>query len=314
MILRLASSRLPAALLVALFSATARAQANEPAARVQGTGTATIKRTPELMRLNVQLSARGKSPAEALAALKDRRDAVKALLPTLGAAADSIRFGDPEVTRGDQQQKMNEMLIQRMGRTKRGASGGEGTTLPTTATTSLTADWKLQATEIESLLAEAFALQEKIRTADVAGAKEAPKLSPEEEELQAEMAQMMGGNQGPDPGEPLFTFVLQVGPEERAKLTAEAFQKAKTDADRLATAAGAKLGKLTSLHGNSQGADMSDAYSSYGGNPYAYQYVQQQAALLAAAGGAEGTEGEAVGMSPTKVKLTVLVQAEFALE
>jgi len=312
---QLAALRLSVVLVVAVVPATARAQAHEPTSQVQGTGTATLNRVPEMMRLNVQLSAKGKSPAEALAALKDRRDAVKALLPTLGAAAESIRFDDPQVARGDEQQKMNEMLMQRMGRTKRGASPGEAPSLPTTATATLTADWPLKATDVEQLLAEAFALQEKIKTADVAGAKEAAKLSPEEEELQAEMAQMMGGNQGPAPGESLFTFVLKVGAEERAKLTAEAFQKAKADAGLLAAAAGAKLGKLTSLSGNAQGADMSDAYSSYGGNPYAYQMMQQQAALLSAAQGkGDAAESEAVGMSPAKVKLSVMVQAYFALE
>jgi hypothetical protein len=165
---------------------------------------------------------------------------------------------------------------------------------------------------VEGLLAEAFALQEKIKTADVAGAKESARLSPEEEELQAEMAQMMGGNEGPKPGEPAFTFVLKVGAEEKAKLTAEAFQKAKADAARLATAAGAKLGKLTALSGSEQGVDASDAYSNYGGNPYAYQMMQQQAAMVARAAG--DTEGEAVGMNPAKVKLTVAVQAYFVLE
>jgi uncharacterized protein YggE len=308
------SFRILLVLVAAAVAWPARAQVNEPTSSVQGMGTATLERMPELLRLHVQLSARGKSPAEALAALRDRRDAVKALLPTLGAAADSIRFDDPQVTRGDQQQKMNEMLMQRMGRTKRGSSPGEAPTLPTTATATLTADWPLKATDVEQLLAEAFAMQEKIKTADVAGAKETAQLSPEEEELQAEMQQMMGGNQGPVPGEPQFTFVLKVTPEEKAKLTAEAFQKAKAEAGRLATAAGAKLGKLTSLAGSTQGADASDSYSSFGGNPYAYQMMQQQAALLTGAGGGAAAEGEAVGMNPAKVKLSVAVQAHFALE
>jgi uncharacterized protein YggE len=305
--------RLLLVLVAAAVASPARAQVNESTSSVQGTGTATLERVPELLRLHVQLSAQGKSPAESLAALKDRRDAVKALLPTLGAAADSIRFDDPQVTRGDQQQKMNEMLAQRMGRTKRGSVAGETPTLPTTATATLTADWPLKSTDVEQLLSEAFALQEKIKTADVAGAKETAKLSPEEEELQAEMAQMMGGGQGPSPGEPQFTFVLKVTPDEKAKLTAEAFQKAKSEAARLATAADAKLGKLTSLAGSTQSAAAGDDYSSYGGNAYMYQMMRQQAAQLAAVGGA-AAEDEAIGMNPAKVKLSVMVQAHFALE
>jgi len=281
---------------------------------VQGTGTATLERMPEVLRLHVQLSGKGKSLKEALAALKDRREAVKAVLPTLGAAVDSIKFDDPQVTRGEEQQKMNEMLAQRMGRTKR-ATPGEAAALPTTATADLTADWPIQAADIEQLLAKAFELQEKIKAADLGGTKEAAKLSPEEEELQAEMQQMMSSNQqGPSPGEPQFTFVLKVAPDDQAKLTADAFQKAKADAERLATAAGAKIGKLTSLQSTTQSADTSGSYDNYGGNPYYYQMMQRRQMQMAAGGGDGETGDEAVGMTAGKVKMTVVVNAYFGLE
>jgi hypothetical protein len=297
---------------LALSTSAAHAQPGD-SAFVQGSGMATLERMPEVLRVHVQLSGKGKSLTEALAALKDRREAVKSVLPTLGAAVDSIKFADPQVTRGEEQQKMNEMLAQRMGRTKR-ASPGEAAALPTTATASLTADWPLEATDVEQLLAKAFELQEKIKAADLGGAKEATKLSPEEEELQAEMQQMMSSNQqGPSPGEPQFTFVLKVTPEDKAKLTAEAFQKAKADAERLAAAAGAKLGKIGSLQSTVQSADTSGSYDNYGGNAYYYQ-MQRQQMQQAARGDGEDAGNEAVGITPGKVKMTVVVNAYFALD
>jgi hypothetical protein len=306
----LLSFRSPIFFVVAIAAVPVAAQTGEPG-QVQGTGTAVLEQLPGRLRVHVELTGRGKSPTEALAALRDRRDAVKALLPTLGADAESIRFDDPQISRGEEQQKMNEMLMQRMGRTKRGASPDGPPTLPTTARAHLTADWTLKAADVEQLLAETFALQEKIKVADVAGVKEAPKLSPEEEEMQAEMRQMMGGNQGTSPGEPQFSFVLKVAADERAKLTAEAFQKAKADAERLAAAAGAKLGKLTALQGTTQGADMGDG--GYGGDYYNQMMARRMGISPVVAAGAPA-EDETVGPTTGKVKLTVVVQAYFALE
>src|SRR5688500_18677264 len=110
-------------------ASAAHAQPDGASSWVQGSGTATSERMPEVLRVQVQLSGRGKSLTEALAALRDRREAAKAVLPTLGAAADSIKFDDPQVTQGEEQQKMNQMLMERMGRTKRGTK--TETTLPT---------------------------------------------------------------------------------------------------------------------------------------------------------------------------------------
>jgi hypothetical protein len=292
---------------------TASAQDNSTG-YVNGTGTATLERLPNIMRVYVQLSGRGSSLAEALAALKDRREATIAVLPTLGAVADSIEIGGPDVTRGEDQQKMNQMILDRMGRTKRGASGS-ATKLPTTATAKLTAEWLLEADDAERLLTKVSELQEKIKAADLGGAKEAAKLSPEEEELRAEM-QQYGNMQESNPAEPQFVFVIQVSDEERAKLTAEAFQKAKQSAELLAVAADAKLGRLASLQSHAQSSGMNEGISDYyGGNAYAYEMQRRQYQMLQASMQDEPeSAAEAHGLKPSKIKYSVSVQTSFRLE
>lgn len=64
-------------------------------ATVSGTGEAKVKQTPTLLRMYLPLVARGKTLAEALAALKDRREAAVAKLETLQGKASSVTFSAP---------------------------------------------------------------------------------------------------------------------------------------------------------------------------------------------------------------------------
>ena len=154
----------------------------------------------------------------------------------------------------------------------------------------------------------------RIKAADLGGLAEAAELSPEEEELQAEMAEMTsGGPTGPNPGEPQFTYVAIVAAEERARATAGAFQKAKADAERLATAAGAKIVKLVSLHDNAQTAGLEDGSSAYGLNPYYGEVLGRQMQMMQAST-RQGEADQAVGVRPGKVKFTVQVTAYFEVE
>jgi uncharacterized protein YggE len=52
---------------------------------VSGTGTVVLNRKPEFMRMRVDVIAQGKSMKEALATLKDRRQAILGQLAKLGA-------------------------------------------------------------------------------------------------------------------------------------------------------------------------------------------------------------------------------------
>ena len=65
-----------------------RSKGSRPAVQtgtVSGSGTVVLKRKPDLLRMKVELIAQGKTMKEALANLKDRRDAAQAQLATLGA-------------------------------------------------------------------------------------------------------------------------------------------------------------------------------------------------------------------------------------
>jgi len=164
------------------------------------------------------------------------------------------------------------------------------------------------------MLIEVHELQKKVEDADLAGLKDASKLSPEEQELLEEMegiSMSSFGSEGESkPGEPIFSFVSVVSPEEHDQALADAFQKAKLQAARLAKAAGAKLGTLQSINGSRDQSDDFINYGGYGYNQYAYQLLQ---------GAFESEEEwdedklEALGVKPGKVTYTIRVRASFEL-
>ena len=281
---------------------------------VSGSGTVSIERMPEGMRMSIILTAKGKDLKEALASLKDRTEAAKAQLATLGVDKTSVKSESPQISAGmtTQQRQMEMMMAQRL--------RGGGSKKPkkeekpqVSVSTTLTAQWPLKAKETEELLIVANALQEKIKAADLAGNKDA-KLSPEEEEALAEMEESgysrFGGEEGPKPGEPTFYFYTAITDAEKENSLAEAFKKAKDKAARVAKAAGSGLGKLASLTETEATADPDDYRSAYGGDPYAYQMMQQ----LRRGGGDDSGPAEGVGIQPGKVTYRVSVHAAFELK
>jgi uncharacterized protein YggE len=295
MIYRTVNVVLAAWLAIVLCPAAGRAQVGAPqgelgpgAGTVSGTGTATVTKKATLMRVHVQLVGKGKGLEEALANLKERREAARTALQTLGAEKASISFGDPSLFNPEAQ---NRRQFERMVRQRMAAAGRKpkGLKLPHTFTVSATlkAEWRLPPEEPEKLLLAVNAIQEKVKAADLGGAKQAQKLSPEEQETAEEMAQMMSdmGQEQADPAEPQFLFVARITEEERQQALSRAFAKARAQAARLARAAGAELGPLVSLMG--QGAGNSDYinqmmynYSPYGRSAYLQRMMTQQAAEL----------------------------------
>ncbi len=299
---------------LALVSAAALAPAQAPSeGAVAGTGTAVLKRPPELLRMHIELTAKGKDLKEALARLKECREAARLQLTTLGAAKDSVEFGELALVneKTDRQRQM-EMMVRERVRGGGGKKPGKPAPEPVVVSATLRADWPLKAADPEELMLTAHALQEKIKAADLAGLKEAKPLTPQEEELAEEMAVL--GQMRPDMmnepkrGEPSFLFVARVPEAEYAKLLAEAFQQARTEAGRLAQAAGAALGPLRQLSHAPQaasGPDYSYAYEAYG-----YGYPSR----MRAAADAETRPNEAVGLQPGKVTLRLTITASFALQ
>lgn len=305
---------LVAALAAGVPSASAQFGGLAGPGTITGTGVSQIERIPEVMRMSVVVTAKGGTIEEALAALKDKTDAAKSQLSTLAADKESVEIEPPQIAveNADPRRQMEMMMAQRLRGGKRAAKKEE-TKQPVAVSSTLTAEWKLQAKTGEELLVAATSLQEKIKAADLAGAKETSQLTPEEQEALEEM-EAQGydpyGGQEAKPGEPTFLFVASISETEREKAEAEAFQKAKQNAARLAKAAGAGLGKLQSLAGAAQpGADETDYASVYGGyNMAAYRMLQAMQG-----GGQPDSESEAIGMTPAKVTYRVTMTAGFEL-
>jgi uncharacterized protein YggE len=280
---------------------------------VNGTGSVELKRSPDTLRIQVEVLAKGKDLKEALAKLKERREAALAQLTALGVAATAVEFGEPAITseKTDRQLQMERMVKQRM----RGAPGKDKgkakETPPVVVSTSLKAELPLKAATTEELLVSFQALQDKIKAADLGGLKELAKMSPQEEEIAEENQAMMmgmGGEEEVKRGEPMFFFVCKISDADRDKALADAFQKAKKEAGRLAQAAGAGLGALHHLDHQSQ---PSGGVEDYGFDP-SQRYYRMRAMGLPQTNPDSGLE--ATGMQPGKVSVRIAVTATFTLK
>jgi len=286
---------------------------------VAGAGMVEISRQPEKMRLEIELLAKASDLKQALAALKDRIEAARLQSVALGAIKDSIKIGDPQITKSatDQQQRRVQMQMLMLERMRRGGAGKKSeqakTPSPVMLSARLTAEWKIDAKNVEELLLFSHSLQQRIEDADLAGTKEAQTLSPEEEELLAESEESLSymSDDESKPGEPTFLLVSRISDEERDKARAEAFQKAKVQASRLAKAAGLDIGDLKSLTGEEQPGGDEDSYDLFGGYNRAAYRIFQSVVAAAQAGTSENVE--AVAPVPGKVRYRITVTAAFEL-
>jgi hypothetical protein len=172
-------------------------------------------------------------------------------------------------------------------------------------TLQLTAEWPLDTTDHERLLAFCHDLQTKVVAADLAGLNEPKQLSPEEQESAEESQEptIYGSDEEQKPGEPKFVYVGKISEADRQQALKQAFSEAKNQAQRVAAAAGAELGKLSSLSGTAgnAGAD----------NDYAAMYQLMRQARMASTA---DSENEAISPTPDAVNFQIVVQATFALK
>ncbi len=132
-------------------------------------------------------------------------------------------------------------------------------------------------------------------------------LSPEEEELQAEMAQYRGYGNEQQPGQAQFVFVGRISPAQYQKLQADAFAKSKEAAEKAAQLASLKLGKLINVQVNERA----------GVDNFQYQYARyaQMAGIDPTQLQEElGNPHEAVSQSPSKVTFRAAVTSTYLLE
>jgi uncharacterized protein YggE len=279
---------------------------------VTGTGTVEVKRLPEALRVQVEVLAKGKDLKEALSNLKNRKKSAEQQLVKFGFTKEAVRFDEPMLSsdKTDRQRQMEMMVRDRIA--KKGKDDPKNKPPPPVFVAAiLKAEFSLPAAAAEELLLLSHDLQEKIKTADLAGMKDLKPASPQDEELAEEGRdpRTMGMDGEPQRGEPVFLFVSKIPDEVYAKALADAFAKAKRDAGQLARAAGAELDTLHNLQNASRatGAEMDDEMA------YRMAIYRQR--------GYSGTfetgydqEHVALGAQPGKATFRVTVTASFHLK
>jgi hypothetical protein len=223
---------------------------------IMANGTTAVQRKPTQLRLYMELTAKGKTLPEALAKLKERREAAAAELETLKADKKSIVFGAPSLpnTQSPRKRQIEAMVMSQM--RSRGKKVPKGLQVPHTVTVAqtLAAQWPLEGESLEQMLLVAHNIQDKIKAADLAGVKESEALSAEEEEFAEEANQMAGQfGQEQQTGEARFLFVATLPEKDRAEALAQAFKKAVQHADETAKAAGLSRGRMVGLSSSCSG-------------------------------------------------------------
>ena len=112
-------------LLVVALAWPAAAQQLGQESVVQGSGSATLKKAPDRMRVQIELVAEGKSLKEALEKLKERQELVRTFFSGMGVSKEACEFDQPRVAAGrnDSQAQMDMMIRARMMAT--GRPGGK---------------------------------------------------------------------------------------------------------------------------------------------------------------------------------------------
>ncbi len=280
---------------------------------ISAMGTSTIQRSPTQLRLYLDLTAKGKNLKEALEKMKERQEAVTAQLETLKADKKSISFSTPSLSNAESARKKQlEMMVMAQMRS-RGKKPAKGLQTPqtVTVTSTLTAQWPIAGHSPEKFLLAAQDIQDKVKAADLAGSKEAEKLTPEEEEFEEEAAQaanQSGNDEAQQSRQPQFLFVALLSKEDRQKGMTDAAAKAKEQAAELAKAAGVELGPLVGLSGGCVGqVNMGDE------NQYGGMYPGRRMFLQQAAEDVAGKPDESVGADPSALRFTCGVTALFQL-
>ncbi len=282
-------------LFIILMARASRAAAPGDGGVIQSAGTASIKRTADTMRVTIELTAEGKSMKDALETLKARRSAAQEKLAALAPVDKSVEFSEPRVGTEDPRQRQMERMLRNRMQQKTPKKTTEAP--PVKVTLNVKAEWSLTGKTGDDLLLAANDLQEKIRAADLGQVKGA---SLEEQEAMEENGGNYDGNTPVRPGEPVFAFIARVPENVRAKAMADALGKARTNAERLAKAAGGQLGAIRSLSNQSSpDADETDQYA-----------YQRRAYMMRYGGGSEDSD-EAVSSTPGQAGLNLIVQVSY---
>lgn len=237
---------------------------------VSASATESVTVKPEKLRLLMLIKAQGNDAKSALASMNEHKEFVKKELEGMKADKDSIAFSPIRASTSDGDSNGNSRRMMQMQMQMSGGRGGKPSTpkpLPTVYTVSCTlkADWPLPVKEGDALALLPVTLKEQIKSRDLAGEKNKPKLGKAEQEQMEEMEAMMseqysyGGEQNGQG--PSITFVATVPEDVQKKATAAAFKKAVKEIETASGATGVKLGKLTSVTSASVPQDPTEMYA-----------------------------------------------------
>jgi hypothetical protein len=130
----------------------------------------------------VEVQAKGKTLKEALAKLREKREAAQKSLEALGVVPGSIEFGEPTIVEEkDDRQRQVAMRMMRQMRNqgvKPPQKPKEAT--PILVSVSLKAEFRLKPSEPEEFLIVANALEQRMKAADLGGLKDLKQASPPE--------------------------------------------------------------------------------------------------------------------------------------
>lgn len=308
-------------LLLLLMSVAASVAASEScysqslaSSGVRGTGEVVLERKPSVMRMHLQLLAKGKNLAEAITRLNAQRAEVEKRLDELGAAKASIQFSEIELDQtADRMDRQMEMIVRRRMAQKRGGRGAtKNDTIgkPAKVQMALIAEWPLPPGDATETLIAVEKLQTTIQAADWGATNRSEELTPEEEELMEEiegMEEIDEDEMGQQRGQPTFVFVAKFEAADREKALAEAFVAAKQEAGELAKAAELKRGTLISLETDAGWEENED--SEYGSIYGTLNNLSSRRKMLE-----RNQTGEVIGPSPSLLKYRVAVNATFACQ
>ena len=301
---------------------TARADDALPA-RVSGQGAFEMKRQPEFLRVQVEVLAKARSAKDALAKLQERRQAARTKLEGMGATADSIEFSDPSiVAEFDPRERQMQMMMAQQQMMAQMQQGGKKPAAkakeapPVVVSCTLKAQIRLNAPNVEEMLILTNGLEERIKAADLGGAKALKQGTPQEEEQALEQMQNMGGWQGNMNGEeqrvrgqPLIYYVSKVNADDRKRVVREAFKRAERQAGEVAGAAGLVLGPVHSLEETNlvnPDSELNSMTSEYGISTITGRMIYNPVSD-------EKNGAEATGAKPASVIYRVAISATFEL-
>ena len=244
-----------------------------PTNGMSASATERVTLKPEKLRLLMLIKAQGGDAKSALASMNEHKVFVKKELEGMKADKDSIVFSPIRASTSDGDSNGNSRRAMQM---QMQMSGGRGSKpaapkpLPTvyTVTCTLKADWPLPVKEGDALALLPVTLKEQIKSRDIAGEKNKPKLGKAEQEQLEELDAMMseqysyGGEQNGQG--PNITFIAKVPEDVQKKATASAFKKAVMEVETASGATGLKLGKLTAVTTASVPQDPTELYAARG--------------------------------------------------